>query len=130
MRLWGTPPSGDGWRVGIEHPLDPSRDITTLALTDPSWNAIATSSRTKRSWQTSEGEAHHLIDPATGRSLATSLLAVTVCASSAATAEIVTKNLLIASATEPLKETLLLDAHWAITIADDLDIGRISREAA
>jgi FAD:protein FMN transferase len=130
MRMWGTPPSGNVWRVGIEHPLDPDQDIGSVALSGPDWTAIATSSRTKRSWRNSDGDAHHLIDPATGRPLATSLLAVTACASSAARAEIVTKNLLVASAEGSLTDSLLLHAHWAITIADDLRITRISPEAA
>lgn len=130
MRVWGIPPNGDAWRVGIEHPREPSRDICIVALTGQMAAAIATSSRTKRSWRTIGGEAHHLIDPAAGTPLATSLLAVTACASSAAVAEIVTKNLMVASARTTLTDALLLDAHWALMIDDDLGIARITREAA
>ena len=61
LRAWGDPPDGETWRIGIEHPLDPRRDFTTVAIPGHGGRSLATSSRTRRAWQTSEGRAHHLI---------------------------------------------------------------------
>ncbi len=128
--LWGQPPDGDAWRVGVEHPLDPDEDIAVVTVPVGAAMAIATSSRTKRAWATDRGRAHHLIDPATGAPAESSLLAVTVGAEDATTAEIVTKNLMVASAHGALAPDLLLDAAWALTITDTLDVARITKEAA
>lgn len=130
MRVWGTPPDGEAWRVGIEHPLDGERDIAVATLPDGPCLAIATSSRTKRAWATGSGQAHHLIDPATGKPATSSILAVSACAPTATMAEIVTKNLMVASASAALTAELLLDACWALTVSDTLDLARITKEAA
>jgi FAD:protein FMN transferase len=130
IRVWGEPPDGDSWRVGIEHPFDTERDITIIEVYGHRPFAIATSSRTKRLWRTAEGEVHHLIDPATGRPASTPLVAVTACAATATAAEIVTKNVLIASAHGPITSQDLLDAEWALTVTDTLDVARITKEAA
>lgn len=128
--LWGLPPDGDAWRVGVEHPLDPDQDIAVVTVPVGATMAIATSSRTKRAWATDRGRAHHLIDPATGAPAQSSLLAVTVGAPDATTAEIVTKNLMVASAHGALAPGLLLDASWALTVTDTLDVTHITKEAA
>ncbi len=128
--LWGVPPDGDTWRVGVEHPLDPDKDIAVATVPAGAGTAIATSSRTKRSWATDRGHAHHLIDPATGAPARSPLLAVTVSAPTATMAEIVTKNLMVASAHGALTPDLLLDAAWALTVTDTLDVARITKEAA
>jgi FAD:protein FMN transferase len=130
IRLWGAPPDGDSWRVGIEHPLHPERDFTTIEVYGHRPFAVATSSRTKRLWRTAEGEAHHLIDPGTGRPASTPLLAVTACAATATAAEIVTKNVLIGSAHGPVTGRDLLDAEWALTVSETLEITRITKETA
>lgn len=128
--LWGLPPDGDTWRVGVEHPLEPDEDIAVVAIPSGAALAIATSSRTKRAWSTGRGSAHHLIDPGTGAPARSSLLAVTACAPTATIAEVITKNLMVASAHGDLTPGLLLDAQWALTITDTLDVARITKEAA
>ena len=62
----------------------------TLALAD---GAVATSTTAYRRWG---DDAHHLIDPATGRPARTDLLAVTVVAGEAAWAEVIAKAALLA----------------------------------
>jgi thiamine biosynthesis lipoprotein len=57
--------------------------------------AVATSSRLLRRWQTTAGEAHHLIDPASGRPAETDVVAVTVVAGEAWWAEALTKALFL-----------------------------------
>jgi thiamine biosynthesis lipoprotein len=80
---------GQAWTIAVEHPLEPA-PIVTLALAS---GAVATSTTSYRRW----GEdAHHLIDPATGRPARTDLLAVTVVAAEAAWAEVVAKAALLA----------------------------------
>lgn len=130
MCVWGEPPDGDAWRAGIEHPLDPDRDITAVALAAGERWAIATSSRTKRSWRAGQGNAHHLIDPFTGTPTTNDVLAVSVCAPTVSIAEVVTKNLMVAATHGPLHPGLLLDAHWALVVPNTLDLVRITKEAA
>ena len=99
VRVAGSPPAaspsaevdevGEAWTIAVEHPLEPAT-IVTLALAG---GAVATSTTAYRRW----GEdAHHLIDPATGRPARTDLLAVTVVAAEAAWAEVVAKAALLA----------------------------------
>lgn len=69
------------WVVAVE-------DGPSLELTDA---AVATSGRDRRRWRRGEGEAHHLIDPATGAPAVTSTLRATVVAPTATEAEILAK---------------------------------------
>lgn len=91
----GPGPTGEGWLIGIEDPFDPSRDIGVLLARDA---AIATTSRMRRRWKTAAGEAHHIIDPVTGRPAYTGLASVTVIASSVAEAEVWAKALFLLGA--------------------------------
>jgi thiamine biosynthesis lipoprotein len=60
------PAPPDGWRVRVtdDHRADASAPGQWIALRS---GGLATSSMTTRSWQTGDGPAHHLVDPATGR---------------------------------------------------------------
>ena len=89
VRLVGEPPGGTGWLVGIEHPLD-GELIVTLALRE---GAVATSTTAHRRWA---DDAHHIIDPATGRPARSDLVSVTIVAGEAAWAEVVAKAALLA----------------------------------
>ncbi len=66
MAFAGPPPEA-GWRVRVtdDHRSDASAPGQWIAL---SGGGLATSSTAVRRWPTAEGSAHHLIDPATGRS--------------------------------------------------------------
>jgi thiamine biosynthesis lipoprotein len=66
MALAGHGPE-DGWRVRVtdDHRSDASAPGQWISLHA---GGLATSSTAVRNWQTTEGTAHHLIDPATGRS--------------------------------------------------------------
>jgi thiamine biosynthesis lipoprotein len=79
----------------VENPRDPSRDLALLALTS---GAVATSSMMRRRWRHDGREHHHLIDPRTGASAETDVLAATVVAGSAAVAEVFAKAAVIAGA--------------------------------
>lgn len=92
LRAAGPGPDGCGWLVGIEDPWTPGNDIAVLRVRD---QAVATSSLWRRRWSTSQGWAHHLIDPRSGRPADTGLAAVTVVAPTAAQAEVFTKTVLL-----------------------------------
>jgi len=86
LRAEGRAPGGGSWVVGIEHPLRPGPAATvTLA-----GGAVATSSRTRRTWGPDGDRRHHLIDPATGAP-ADTLAAVTVLAARGWQAEVLAK---------------------------------------
>jgi len=94
----GRAPDGDAWTIGIENPHTPNELLTTIRLSS---GAVATSSRLVQTWVGADGPAHHLIDPATGRSAATSTVTSTVIAGTGARAEALTK-LAFLRAPEPL----------------------------
>ena len=88
----GTAADGDPWVIGVEDPFANDRDIARILLAA---GAVATSSRLERQWHTDRGPAHHLIDPTTGRPAQGGLATVTVVASTAAWAEVLTKATLV-----------------------------------
>lgn len=85
----GSPPDGDGWRVGIRSGTDPSRLAGTVVLRD---RAVATSGDYEQYFEHSGRRYHHLLDPATGAPRFTRTHSLTVaadtcmCADAAATA--------------------------------------------
>ncbi|UDY37786.1 FAD:protein FMN transferase [Dermatobacter hominis] len=84
LRLGGRV-EGD-WLVDVEDPTAPlAAPICRLSIAD---GAVATSSRCRRRWRRPDGsEAHHLIDPSTGRPAATDVLTATVVAAEGWVAE-------------------------------------------
>jgi FAD:protein FMN transferase len=88
LRLRGDAPDGGAWRVEVEDP----RTSRPLAIVAVNGGAVATSSRARRRWTTPDGvEHHHLIEPLTGTSASTSVLAATVVASEGWRAEVMSK---------------------------------------
>ena len=65
LAVAGRPPSGDEWIISVREPSISDALITTTRLVD---GGLATSTTAKRRWATADGEAHHIIDPATGMS--------------------------------------------------------------
>jgi thiamine biosynthesis lipoprotein len=65
MAIAGSPPLG-GWRVRVtdDHRSDVTAPGQWIALEG---GGLATSSTTVRRWVTADGDAHHLVDPSTGR---------------------------------------------------------------
>ena len=98
LRVWGEPPDGEHWVVGIEDPLDASRERCLLAILDPAAGAIATSAMNRHVWQRGTERYHHLIDPATGRPVLGRIVSATALAPDLATAEVATKALLVSGA--------------------------------
>ncbi len=112
LRVLGRAPSSEGWVVNVVDPIHPGRELLRLAMPG---GALATSSRLLRRWQTTAGEAHHLIDPTTGRPADTDVVAVTVVAGEAWWAEALTKALFL---TGPAGFDELDGIHAVIVTAD------------
>jgi thiamine biosynthesis lipoprotein len=115
LRVWGRSPSGDHWRIGLEDPFDPSRDLAQVLILDPvRAGAVATSGRNRRRWCTADGSAHHLIDPISGLPAVGAVETATVFAPSGLAADVAAKALFLSiSRREP---PLLVDASFGITI--------------
>jgi thiamine biosynthesis lipoprotein len=91
VRIAGTPGAA-GWTVSVEDPIEPATDLLRMALRG---GGLATSSDRRRRWTVGDGEAHHLIDPATGAPADPTLAGVTVLAGEAWWAEALTKAVLV-----------------------------------
>lgn len=101
LRVWGHPPSGDAWLIGIEDPAAPDRDALTVRVLPGTSVGFATSGIHRRQWRTGGTDAHHLIDPRSGSPTSGAVLGATAMARTVATAEIATKALIVAAAAEP-----------------------------
>lgn len=112
LRALGRGPSEEGWVVTVPDPLADDAELLRLAIPE---GAVATSSRLRRRWPTTTGEAHHLIDPATGAPTATEVVAVTVVAGAAWWAEALTKALFIGG---PALLAELTDVQTVVVSAD------------
>jgi FAD:protein FMN transferase len=117
LRVEGEAPGGGSWGVAVEHPLTG----LPAAMLGLSSGAVATSSRTRRTWGRPEGRVHHLIDPATGRSATSGLASATVMAAQAWQAEVLSKAAFVAGRREGLAileasgtEGLLVDDAGAV----------------
>jgi thiamine biosynthesis lipoprotein len=80
IAICGPAPS-DGWQVRVtdDHRAETTAPGQSITLYE---GGLATSSTSVRRWQASDGEAHHLIDPATGTSAASYWRTVSVTAGS------------------------------------------------
>ena len=88
----GHGPDGDGWSVGVEDPRGGTDPVAVLRLRD---GGVATSSTRLRRWRRAGSEVHHLVDPRTGTSADSGLLAVTVVDAEASAAEVWSKALFV-----------------------------------
>jgi thiamine biosynthesis lipoprotein len=102
---------GRPWPVGVETP----DGTITLELEA---GAIATSGRDRRRWTTQVGEAHHLIDPATGAPAVSDLLRATVVAPTAVQAEVLAKAFFLAGAEQAEEQAKELEAPCILVRAD------------
>jgi FAD:protein FMN transferase len=89
-----------GWRVRVtdDHRSDPSAPGQWITLRS---GGLATSSTTARRWETDAGPAHHLVDPATGRSVSSFWRTVSVTAASCLDANIASTASIIRGAPAP-----------------------------
>lgn len=88
VRVSGTPPGPAGWVISLPDPLRAGCELARVALPG---GGVATTSNLRRRWSTPRGTAHHLIDPVTGRPAETDVVAATVVAAEAWSAEALAK---------------------------------------
>ena len=108
IAVFGHRCDGQSWVIAVDDPTEPGADLAVIQMER---GAVATSSRVRRRWVSDGLDAHHLIDPRTGRPAITDLLSVSVVASSAMWAEVYAKAALIAGSIEG--ERLLVSAELA-----------------
>lgn len=98
VRIAGSAPPE--WVIAVEHPLDSQSTIAELHLQS---GAVCTSSVTAKVWTTSDGvTVHHLIDPATGGPVRSSIVSATVVAGEAWIAEAMCKAAICGDAVRAL----------------------------
>jgi FAD:protein FMN transferase len=122
VRVAGPAPGSRSWAVGV---LDPFTDapVDTVLVDD---GGVATTSRTKRAWFADGAPAHHVIDPASGRPVASGLAAVTTVASDSWVAEVFSKAAFVGGLDDGLE---FLEEHGVAGLFVD-DRGRHVATAA
>jgi thiamine biosynthesis lipoprotein len=103
---------GRPWPVGVETP----DGILTLELCD---GALATSGRDRRRWRLGQHDAHHLIDPSTGRPADTDIVTVTALGGTAAEAEVWATGLFLAGNAEAAVDEADAEGVPAVVVTDD-----------
>jgi thiamine biosynthesis lipoprotein len=116
MRLWGEPPDGDRWIVGIEQPERPGEDIAWFEVNG---GGVATSGTNRRHWRLAGEDVHHLIDPATGRPVEGDLRSVTVAADTAVAAEVAATALFVAGGATTSMSALISTIWLAVGVDCD-----------
>ncbi len=87
LRVAGSPPDGEAWRVDVIDPRTDAR-ITQLSLLD---GGVATSTTLRRRWRTGQRPHHHLLAPVTGASTTTDVVGACVVADTACWADALSK---------------------------------------
>lgn len=88
VRVSGFSPRGDAWRLAIEDPFDTARQLSVVTVSE---GGVATSTVTKRRFQSGSTDTHHIISPRTLKSTDSDTVQATVVASTAADSEMWTK---------------------------------------
>lgn len=119
VRCAGRAP-GTTWQIGVEVPVDTPEPIAVKLVQ----GAVCTSTPMLRRWTlVTGGQAHHLIDPRTGRPMRTDLASVTVIAPTAWLGEVLSKAVFLMTAADA---TRLLRAEQAAALLVSRD-GRVRR---
>ena len=115
LRVAGDAPGHAGWLVEVEHPIAGHAPLARVRLRAGS---VASSWRTKRTWNGPDGDArHHLFDPATGAPAHSGLAGVCVITGPAWLAEVLAKGAFVSGL--EAGHTLLTDHGVAGWLVDD-----------
>jgi thiamine biosynthesis lipoprotein len=123
LRVWGVSPTGDDWRVGVEDPSRPDRDVAMLV---PSYGGVATSGISRRSWRRGRQTVHHLIDPRTGAPARTGIQTVTVTSPTAMQAEVAATALFVGGEADTTLARILPLISNAIVVQETGEIREIT----
>ncbi len=123
VRVHGAGPEAGAWTVLLEDPDRPGAPAASVRLAD---GGVATSTPRFRQWRMGDTDAHHLIDPASGRPVDTALAGVTVVAGEAWWAEALTKAAFVLD-----RETArtLIETNHAAALFFDADGSRVETES-
>lgn len=123
LRVIGSPVDDTSWYLGIENPLDVPNHVAVMRVHD---GGVATSGTTIKRWTAADGsEAHHLINPRTGKPSTSPILTATVLAADAATAEAFATAAMMLTGAEA---TVMLDSVGLAGLVVDTD-GTVHRTA-
>jgi thiamine biosynthesis lipoprotein len=122
VRVEGEPPSARGWIIDIRDAAG-APPVCSISLAS---GAACTSTTRKRRWTTDRGVAHHLVDPRTGRPIASGVATVTVVGARAVQAEVLTKVAFLAGADDApaalapygVSARLVLDDGSVVVVGD------------
>jgi thiamine biosynthesis lipoprotein len=120
VRVAGTSPYPGGWIIEIEDPSRPDERGVCVALAD---GAVATSSTLEKRWVRAGHVQHHLIDPRTGRSIATDIETATVIAAEGWWAEALTKAVFMLGIDEGLGLLERHGVHGLVFLDDGRSVG-------
>jgi FAD:protein FMN transferase len=118
IRVIGSKPGGNPWRIGVRHPRD-RRDI--IAIVNLHNQAIVTSGDYERFFMVNDVRYHHILDPATGMP-ARGVISVTVIAPDAFTADAWSTALFVLGLEAGMKIIEELPEIDAILITDDEEV--------
>jgi thiamine biosynthesis lipoprotein len=104
--------TGGSWTIGVE-----TRDGSVVLELDE--GSVATSGRDRRRWFAGGEDAHHLIDPATGKPAEGDLLRVTAVAATGIEAEVLATALFLAGDVDDAAAEADVLGVPAILVADD-----------
>jgi FAD:protein FMN transferase len=116
LHVAGVPSETGGWPLPIEQPLHRSGEFATVRLAR---GGMVTSTSFERSWRRGGRTYHHIVDPRTGDSSRTDVVAAVVTHDSTATAEVLAKAAMVVGSAAG--EALVIDnAAWGwFLLADD-----------
>jgi FAD:protein FMN transferase len=118
IRVIGSKPGGNPWRIGVRHPRD-RREI--IAIVNLHNQAIVTSGDYERFFVVDDVRYHHILDPATGMP-ARGIISVTVIAPDAFTADAWSTALFVLGLEAGMKLIEELPEIEAILITDDEEV--------
>ena len=124
IRAYGSKPDGDLWKIGIQHPRDKKRILTSLQIDR---QAVVTSGDYERFFIEQEVRYHHILDPATGQP-ARGCQSVTLVAKEAIAADALATGVFVLGPEEGMKlvesmkdtEAMIVDAEGNISVSSGL----------
>ncbi len=123
IAVGGSRAVAEPWPVAIADPFSEDADIADIQMTS---GAICTSSTLRRRWRSDESARHHIIDPRTCVSADSGVVAATVIAECAVTAEVLAKATIVLGADDGIA---LVKRHPGSRCVLMLEGGRIVRSS-
>lgn len=121
MRLSGKNEKGEDWTVGIEKPGEPNAPLQLAGTIRPGKGAVTTSGLYRRTRTLDGKRVGHVIDPTTGFPVGNGMIAVTVWAADATTAD-ATDNILMVIGPAAIRPYLDahpgVEAYWVFRLPD------------